>query len=226
MNRYKSSADAHLIPYHVARGDKLLQDEVTKPETIRRVLDLLALKGGELAYTPEMLHRAETVLMRRYETHDGGDNFQMPNYGIYEDPEMAAFYGCDTSEVANIRTRKETFEEVIDTIVKDTARELETEMAGLSEMMQHYRNEEWARYGVAAEQPYSHVDPDVTLFRNPSHGWSTMDRPAATSQKSNVIDLYEAQAEYVFATPHEGWEVDRRGAFYDQQEEANTAYGF
>lgn len=226
MNRYKSSADAHLIPYHVSRGDALLQDEITKPETIRRGLDMLAEKGGDLAYTPEMLHRFETVLMRRFETHDGGDNFQMPHYGVYDDPEMAAFYGCDTSKIDNIRSEKETFKEVVDRLLFETVREIESEMAGLSQMMQHYRNEEWARYGVAAEAPYSHVDPDVTLFRNPSHGWSTMDRPAATSQKSNVIDLYEAQGEHIFATPHEGWEVDKRGMFYDREGGGETAYGF
>lgn len=226
--RYKASPDAALIPYHVARGDELLQNRITDPSTIRRGLDMLSQYGGDLAYTPEMLARFQTVFMRRFETNQGRETFDMPNgYAVYEDPEMAAFYGVNTSDTASIRDRKETFDEIVDRLLVESVNELESEMAGLAQMMQHYNNEEWARYGVASEAPYSHVDPDVTLFRNPDHGWSTMAIAAATSEKSNVMDLYEVSPDNVFPTPHPGWEVDRRGHFYNGLDnDDDVAYGF
>jgi len=226
--RYKSSPDAALIPYHVVRGDELLQDRITDPMTIRRGLDMLAQTGGDLAYTPEMLARFQTVFMRRFETNQGRETFDMPNgYAVYEDPEIAAFYGVNTSDQESIRTRKETFDEIVNRLLIETVHEIETEMAGLSQMMGHYNNEEWARYGVYAEAPYSHVDPDATLFRNPERGWGTMDIAAATSEKTNVVDLYEVSPDYVYPTPHPGWEVDRRGAFYDDlKNDSDVAYGF
>ena len=225
--RYKASRDAHLIPYHVARGDELLQDRITDPATIRKGLDMLAQYGGDLAYTPEMLARFQEVFMRRFETNEGREVFDMPNYALYEDPDMAAFYGVNTSDEHSIQERKETFDEVVDRLLLETVNEIQTEMVGLAEMMQHYNREGWARYGVAAEAPYSHVDPDVTLFRNPDHGWSTMAIAAATSEKSNVMDLYEVAPDYVFPTPHPGWQVDRRGAFYNNLEnDDDVAYGF
>jgi hypothetical protein len=221
--------DSRLIPYHVARGDKLLQNEVFKPETIRKGLELLSKYGGDLAYTPEMVHRFEEVLERRYNTNDGWDNFGMPNgFGVYENPDMASFYGANTSDTSKILTKEETFQETVDRLVKDTVREINTEMAGLSQQMNHYYNESWARYGIVPEVPFSHEDPDVTLFRNPSHGWSSISIPASTSEKSNVIDMYQGVPEYTFPTPHPGFEVDRRGAFYDRQEpdKNGVAYGF
>lgn len=215
--------DSRLLPYHVARGDALLQDKVFSHETVKRGLDILSSKygGGKLAYTPEMSERFQTVLQRRYATNDGWDQFQMPNYAPYVDPELASFYGCETSQKENIMVRKETFDEITERLIEDTAREISDELPGLQQMMDWYYNEEWARYGVAEEVPYAHKDPDSTLFRNPSRGWSTMDRPAATSDRSNVIDMYDAVPDYTFATPHEGWLVDRRGRYWDQQAKKN-----
>ena len=134
---------------------------------------------------------------------------------MYDDPQIAAFYGVDTTETANLQTRPETFEEAKDRLVRETARELEDEIPGLAQMMEHYRTEDWARYGIAEEAPYMHPDPDITLFRNPSRSWCTMDRPVATSQKRNVIDMYEGQPEYVFPRTHPGWEVDRRNGYWN-----------
>jgi hypothetical protein len=207
----------------VARGDELLQDKVFSHETIRKGLDILSSKygGGQLAYTPEMSQRFQTVLERRYATTEGPERFEMPNYAPYTDPNLASFYGCDTSDTTNITTRKETFDEVVERIVEESAREISEELPGLAQMMDHYYNEAWARYGVANEQPFAHIDPDKTLFRNPGGGWSTMDRPASTADRSNVIDMYEAVPDYTFAQPHEGWLVDRKGRFWDQQEKAN-----
>ena len=58
--------DSRLIPYHVARGDKLLQNSAFSQETQRRGLEMLSKYGGELAYTPEMVHRFQEVFERRY----------------------------------------------------------------------------------------------------------------------------------------------------------------
>lgn len=226
---YRQTANASAIPYHVVRGDQLLQDLIIAPETVRRGLDILSRQygGGELAYTPEMVARFETVLQRRFETNDGTDNFEVPNYGVYEDADMAAFYGCDTSETNNLRMRRETFDEVVERLLHETAREINTEMAGLSQMQDHYIQEEWARYGTFDPKPYVHDDPNVTLFRNPDGGWCTIDRPAATSEKSNVIDLTQAVPDFTFASPHEGWLVDQRGRFYDElATDTPPAYGF
>jgi hypothetical protein len=224
-SRFHASAgmDSHLIPYHKARGDDLLQDKVFAHETVKKGLDILAndFGAGNLAYTPEMSERFQTVLQRRYATNDGWDQFQMPNYAPYVDEDLAAFYGCDTSMKENIMARKETFDEITERLIHDTAREISNELPGLSQMMGHYNNEVWARYGVTDEKPYVHEDPDVTLFRNPDHGWSTIDRPASTSDRSNVVDMYGAVPDYTFATPHEGWLVDRRGRFWDQQQKKN-----
>lgn len=214
-SRYRTSRDAHRIPYHWQRSDSLLQDKVLHPDTIRECMELLSKVGGDLAYTPEMQARIMTVLQQRYNSDIGNDVFVPPNYGVYEDPEIAAFYGVDTSQTDNIQTRKETFDEQKDRLVKETARELEVELPGLTEMMNLYEREDWARYGITDEAPYIHADPDITLFRNPDRGWCSMDRPIATSEKSNVINLYEGTPEYTFPTPHPGWEVDARDGYWN-----------
>lgn len=74
--------------YRVARGDELLQDTLFAPRNIRRGLDMLAAYGeaggfSGLAYTPEMLHRFEEVLERRYNTTDGAYAFAMPHFAPY-----------------------------------------------------------------------------------------------------------------------------------------------
>jgi hypothetical protein len=216
-------AESAGIAYRVAVGDELLQDTLFAPATIRRGLDMLAAHarggratGGDLAYTPEMVHRFEEVLQRRYDASDGPEVFEMPNYAPFVDTGMAAFYGCHTTETSMVRTRMENYEEATERLLRETAREVESEMAGLAQMMDHYRAEEWARYGIAEEAPFSHADPDNTLLRNPGGGWCTMDRPAATSDKGTVIDMYDAVPDHTYATPHEGWLVDRRGAFWDE----------
>lgn len=216
------------MPYRVTEGDSQLQDFLFRDETIRRGISMLnEYAGGNLAYTPEMAQRFREVLQRRYETDDGTGSFEVPNYAVYEDPDMAAFYGVDTSQVENIQVARESFDSQVERLLRDTARELEVEMAGLAQQMQNFRNEEWARYGVFEEKPYVHADPDVTLFRNPGRGWCTIDRPAATSDKTNIIDLYDAQPDFTFSIPHEGWTVDRRNGFWDNQaSDTPPALGF
>ena len=110
-----AGSDSHLIVYHKARGDDLLQDKVFALETTKKGLDILATEygAGELAYTPEISERFQTVLQRRYAVNDGWDQFQMPNYAPYVDDEVAAFYGCDTSMKKNIMARKETQDEIV-----------------------------------------------------------------------------------------------------------------
>lgn len=214
VNRVLTSRDAPNIPYHWQRSDALIQDKVLHPETVREALAELAKVGGDLAYTPEMQARVMTVLERRFETNMGNDVFVPPNYAVYDDPSLAAFYGVDTSQTANLQTRKETFEEIKNRLIRETVRELEVELPGLAQMMEHYRREDWARYGVAEEAPFMHSDPDTTLFRNPDGGWCTIDRPISTSEKGNVIDMYEGQPEFVFPRAHPGWETDRRGGYW------------
>lgn len=213
--RYKSSRDAALIPYHVARGDELLQDRITDPATIRRGLDMLSRYGGNLAYSPEMVARFQEVFMRRFETDEGSEIYEMPNgYAVYEDPHLAAFHGADTSDRASLRTQKETFDEAVDRLLEETVRELAPEFAGLAQNLNDFENEQWARHGVSDEAPFVHYAPDSTIFRNPTGGWCPIDVAVSTSEKSNVINMYEGATDYVFPLVHPAWEVDREGGFY------------
>lgn len=213
--RYRTDRDSHLNAYHWQRSDATIQDKILHPDTVRMVMEKLSAIGGDLAYTPEMQARIMTVLQQRHNSNIGNDVFVVPNYAVYEDPELAAFYGVDTSETSNIQTRQETFDEQRSRLVKETARELEVELPGLAQMMEHYRREDWARYGIADEAPYIHADPDITLFRNPDRGWCTIDRPIATSEKSNVLNMYEGQPEFTFPCPHTGWTVDQQGGYFN-----------
>lgn len=206
--------------YRIARGDDLLQDRVFAPEAIRRGLGYLAEYGAEggfaeLAYTPEMAHRFEEVLQRRYETTDGPEIFEMPNTAPYDDASVARFYGCDTGDSSMIRSRRETFDEATTRLLRESAQELAPEMLALQTNMATFEVESWARYGPYNPIPLVHADPDVTLLRNPNGGWGAIDIPQATSQKTNVIEYADAIPHYVFATPHEGWLVDRENGFWD-----------
>ncbi len=218
-NMHRINPESQNIAVAYARGDTLLQDLIFRPEVIKKGLDMLSKYGGELAYTPEMSQRFQTILERRYNTNQGPEQFQMPNYAPYVDKELAAFYGCYTDNDRNIQTRKESFEEQIERLVGESVRELEPELAGLAQNMQNFRNEEWGRYGIVNEVPYSHVDPNTTLLRNYNNDpWTTLDNPASTTNKSNVIDLYEGEPDYTYATPHEAWLVDQKDRFFDQQD--------
>jgi hypothetical protein len=214
-NTIRTSRDASVIPYKVTRGDDLLQNKILTPDTVRECLNKLAVIGGDLAYTPEMQAITMKVLEQRFETNMGNDLFIPPNYAPYEDPQLASFYGVDTTQTENIQSRKETFQEQKDRLINETVREVEVEFSGLQQMMEHYRREDWARHGVADEAPFIHADPDVTLFRNPSRGWCSMDIPISTSDHSNIIDLTEGMPEYTFPQPHPGWAVDRPGGFWN-----------
>lgn len=222
--------DSRTLVYHKARGDELLQDRIFSHETINHGLDMLAnhYGAGKIAYTPEMSEKFQTILQRRYASDLGNDHFQMPNYGVYEDPEMAAFYGANTTNYENIPNRKETFDETVERLVAASARELAEEVPGLQQVMNMFQKEEWARYGVAEEMPYAHVEPDQTLFRNyDGSPWSAIDIPAATSDKSNVMDLYSVQPEWTFPVQHDGWLVDRKNGYYDKLDPGSMpAYGF
>lgn len=232
MNKPRSDAgwDSRALVYKVARGDELLQDKVFSHETIRRGLDKLANEhgAGQLAYTPEMTEKFETILQRRYASDLGDEIYQMPNYAPYEDPDLAAFYGCNTSDYDNIPARKETFDETTERLIAASARELAEEIPGLQQVMNMFAKEEWARYGIANEVPYAHVDPDQTLFRNyDNNPWSAMDLPAATADRQNVLDMYSVQPEWTFPVQHDGWLIDRKNGYYDQLDPGNKpAYGF
>ena len=179
-------------------------------------MDELAKKGGgDLAYTPEVQHRVMTILQRKFEEDLGGDIFALPNYAPYDDQQMANFYGIDTSKTENLQSRKETYDEQRARLVQETVAEFEPEMAGLATTMQQYRLEDWARHGVADENIYTHTNPDATLLRNYKGGWSSLDVPISTSEKSNVVDMYQATPEYTFPRRHPGWEVDRRGGLWN-----------
>lgn len=234
MSRHHANSgnDSLLIPYHVARGDDLLQDQAFSHDAIMRGLNMMAEKYnvGTLAYSPILRERFKEIYERRYATDDGPDQFQLPNYAPYVDDELANMYGLDTEEQSGGGTivgDKESFGEAIDRMLDAAARETSEDAPGLSQMMDHYKNEEWARYGVANEVPYAHADPDVTLFRNPGGGWSAFDRPAATSDRANVIDMYQGVPDYTFPTPHSGWSIDREGGYWDNLEDRDeVATGF
>lgn len=195
--------------YRVARGDELEQDKILHPATVRMCMDGLAAYAGALAYTPAVQQLVEETLTRRFEEDIGSDIFVPPNYGVYEEPEMAAFYGVDTSMISNIQTRKENYAEQQARLVRETVMEVEPELRGLAMQMEQYRLEDWARHGTTDENIYVHQNPDVTLFRNYTGGRAAIDLPIATSEKSNVVELYQGQPEYTFPQPHPGWEVDR-----------------
>jgi hypothetical protein len=217
-NRYHSNAvGSSEIIYRTVRGDDLLQDKIFAPETIRRGLDIMAAMGvGELAYSPVMLHEFEVILARRFGDDDGGNTFEMPNYGVYEDPSMADFYGVDTSLI-NFRTEKETQEDAVERLLQESAKEAATQSVGLAQMMNLYATEEWARHGISDETPYVHSNADLTLFRNPTHEWATIDRPISTNDKHNIIEFYGNPdeplvggnvLEHVHPTPHPAFLVD------------------
>lgn len=214
-DRARSGLDSRSIVYRTARGDDLEQNKILTPETIRMCMDGLATYSGDLAYTPEIEQKVQEVLERRYTDDQGNDVFSPPNYAPYDDPELASFYGIDTSQITNMQTRKENYEEQRNRLVKEVIREVEPELKGLWMQMEQFRIEDWARHGVADEKIYSHANPDVTLFRNYGKGWSTIDNPVSTSDKTNIIDLYEAQPEYTFPLPHPAWDVDRRGGVWN-----------
>lgn len=214
-DRTRTSRDARSIVLDWQRGDALLQDKVLHPDTIREAMARLAQTGGALAYTPEFQARISTVLEQRFNSDIGNDVFVAPNYAPYEDPELAAFYGIKTLGDGNMQTRKETFQEQKERLITETVREVEVELPGMAQMMERYRREGWARHGVADEAPFIHSDPDVTLFRNEMGGWATVDIPISTSDKSNVIDMFEGEPEFVFPRVHPAWETDAADGYYD-----------
>lgn len=213
-DRSRRSDDSREIVYRTARGDDLLQDKVFSNDTIQMVLQRLERVGGELAYSPEIVQRVSTELQQRYETNIGNDLFMPPNYAVYDDPNLAAFYGVDTTQINNLQTRKETFEETRNRLVEEVARQIEVELPGLQMMMNHYERENWARHGISDETPFVHQDPDITLFRNPERAWASIDTPIATNDKGTVLNLYEGQPEYTFPQPHPGWTVDKKRGFW------------
>jgi hypothetical protein len=215
-DRPRRSGDSVEIAYRTARGDDVLQDKIFTHETVQMILRRLERIGGRLAYSPEVVHRVSTELQQRYETDVGNDIFIPPNYAPYEDPNLAAFYGVDTSQIDNIQTRKETFEETRHRLIEEVTRQIEVELPGLQTMMNHYEQENWARHGISDEMPFIHQDPDVTLFRNPERQWASIDRPVSTNDKGNVINLYDAEPDYTFPQPHPGWTVDKRTGFWSE----------
>lgn len=217
IDRFRSR-DTQGIAQRVARGDDLSQDKILTPETFRMCMDALSTYVGDLAYSPEIEQKVQEVLQRRFADDQGNDVFNPPNFAPYDDPELAAFYGIDTSQVNNLQTRMENFEEQRNRLVRETVREIEPELKGIWMQMEQFRMESWARHGVADESPFVHTNPDVTLFRNYGKGWGAVDNPVSTSNKSNVLNLLEAEPEYTHPTPHPGWEVDRRGGVWNSLE--------
>jgi hypothetical protein len=218
MNRTRGIAvNSHELTQRVARGDVLLQDTLFKPETIKRGLDILAgLGGGDIAYTPDMVHEFERILERRFATDDGGNYFQLPNYAPYEDDNLARFYGVKTDQL-NFPLHKESQASRTDRLLQEAARETADQIPGLIQQMNWYEKEDWARYGISDEVPLIQLDSDTTQFRNPNHQWSTMDRPISVNDRGNVIQFYDGPGETpvaggvgenIFPTPHDAWLVD------------------
>lgn len=218
MNRVRGVArDSYDLIYRKTVGDDLLQDKIFDPNTIKRGLDILSHMGaGELAYSPEISHKFEEVLERRYAVDDGGDTFQMPHYGVYEDESMAKFYGVDTSQL-NFRTEKESQQDTIERLLKASAKETLNDLPGLVQMMNWYAIEEWPRYGVQDDVPLVQPNSDLTMFRNPSHGWSTIDRGISTNDKHNIIQFYAGPnepeiggnvVEQLYPNPNPAWLID------------------
>jgi hypothetical protein len=203
---YRGVPDSRAIPYHVARGDPLLQDRLFKATSIAHGIRLMETKygAGQIAYTPELTERFMQILERRFTVDDGhAALWSAPHYAPYEDEELAASLGIDVS--GDIATRKETHDEAVFRLLDDAARECAQEASGLATVAENFANEAFARYGTAEEKPYFHSDPDKTLFRNPQRGWASIDRPIATSDKTNPINLYESVPEYTHNMPHESW---------------------
>jgi hypothetical protein len=208
--------ESALLVYNKARGDENLQDTLFEPESIRQGLDLLAqYPYGHLAKTPEMVHRFEEVLERRYNSTDGPYIFETPNYAVLENSDMAAFYGVSPVPSGTIRTRMETIPESRLRLLAETARELAPELVALAQTSFWFERESWARYGPYNDKVYTHTDPDKTLFRNlGSRENTTMDIGISTSDKRDTIDGYQAVPDFTFATPHEGWQVDARSGYW------------
>ena len=213
---FKTGAKSYETVLAWARGDDLAHDIILHPDTVRDCLKELSKVCGNLAFTPEIQHRCAEVLQTKFDTDIGNDIFVPPNYAPYDDPKLAAFYGIDTSQTDNLQTRKESTEEQRKRLVREVVREVEVELPGLAQMMNHFSNEEWARHGVANEAPYMHSNPDVTLLRNPGGGWNGLDNPISTSDKGNVINMYEGQPEYTFPRQHPGWETDKRNGYFSR----------
>jgi hypothetical protein len=228
----RNRPESALLVYNKARGDDNLQDSLFRPESIREGLDLLArYPYGHLAKTPEMVHRFEEVLERRYNSTDGPYIFETPNYATLENRELAAFYGVQPSSVPSdtIRTGMETIPESRHRLLAETARELAPELVALAQTSFWFERESWARFGPYRDQTYTHADPDKTLFRNLGGlENTTMDIGISTSEKRDIIDGYQAVPDYTFAVPHEGWQVDARSGYWsDLPVSANTkANGF
>ena len=210
----RTRRDNGSLLYRIARGDDVEQNTVLTPETLRMCMQGLAQYAGDLAYSPEIQQRIQEVLERRFEADMGNDVFSMPNYAPYDDRELAAFYGVNTSMTANMQTRKENYEEQRARLVNETVREIEPELMGLVQQMKHYENESWARHGIADEDIFVHANPDESLLRNPGGGWCALDNPISTSSKNNVIELYDAVSDHVFPEPHPAWDVDRRNGMW------------
>jgi hypothetical protein len=213
---FRKTRDSREMLYNVMRGDDVLHEKVLHPTTVREILNRLSAFAGDLAFTPEVIHRAEELLERNYDSDLGNDLFMPPNYAPYDDPKLASFYGILDIQTDNIQTRKETFDEIRERLISQVVRELEPELPGLTKVMNLFATEAWPRHGVADEAPLFHTDPDITLFRNPGRGWAAIDNPIATSTKTNVVQMYDSQPEFVFPRTHPAWEVDRHGGFYDQ----------
>lgn len=220
LPRKRERPESARLVYSAARGDETLQDSLFLPETVRAGLDLLSqYPYGHLAKTPEMVHRFEEVLERRYNTSDGPYVFEMPHYGILENGEMAEFYGVENSSVpsGSIRGGMETVPEARQRLLAETARELAPELVALAQTSFWFEREAWARWGPYNDKVYVHKNPDETLFRSLNASDSTaMDIGISTSEKRGNLNTYEAVPEYTFAVPHEGWQVDAKSGYWSE----------
>lgn len=193
----RSLGEATVYPYLVAQGETHPLELLRSPDTLARGLDMLAAFGGRLAYTSEMRARFQEVLERRFESQTGPDHFLGLANGFGED---AAFYGVRAA--APLPAARESAQAMVDRLLAETVLELEGELFPLSEQMRLYELESWPRHGALNEEPLRHADADASLFRNPDHGWSAIDRPVSTSDKSNTIGTYR---DAPFPQMHPGW---------------------
>jgi hypothetical protein len=81
----------------------------------------------------------------------------------------------------------ETIEETVERLVTSAIVEVADNIGGFERFDKQFEREEWARSKGAwdEEDQYEHKNPDITLFRNPDHGWHPIDAPIVGNDKGN-----------------------------------------
>ncbi len=196
-NSRAASAGSSELTYRVRRGDPLVQDYIFTRETLSRGLAKLAAKPGvgQLAYTPDMRAHFEVTLERNFADDKGPESgFPFDTYGVFVDPEMAKFYGVDVSAIPQQNWGREEIPATIERLLDATVAEVALLAPGLIQQEQFWKTDPY-RLLRATDDMVTFDDPDNQLFRNPTGGWCTIDRPISCDDKRNTIALYNAPGE-------------------------------